>query len=163
MPGSPSVKWFARLAVVALAATAASGPSAKAAGDDADKRATLYQAEARKIFERDHWSIVRNGPHGFTAVHGAASGGTTSSKNANEPAPPLIVHVSITFTPQSAGSTDCAVKIEGFRYSVPAPGEKPRVSGPYKADYPENTKYITKVLTEAEDQLGKKYPRYQAD
>ncbi len=161
---STFAKRFLFAAVLALLVIVAS-PRARAAGaggPDAEKRAALFQAEARRILVHDRWAIVREGKMGFTAVHAAASGGATSSENNDSNAPPLIVHVSITFAPKRVDSTDCAVKIEGFRYTPPAGGRKPKVHGPYKADYPENTDYIRKVLEAAEDQLGKKDPKYEA-
>ena len=135
---------------------------ADAEGSDGGKRAALFQGEARKILVHDRWVIAREEKTGFTAVHAAVSGGATSPKNKSNAEPPLIVHVSITFTPRTADSTECTVKMEGFRYVPPVGGGKPKVHGPYKADYPENSNYIRTVLETAEDQLGQKYPKYQA-
>ena len=160
----PLAKKVSCAVVLALVVTIANTPvrAASAEGSDAEKRATLFQVEARKILVHDRWAIVREGKTGFTAVHAAASGGATSSENHDPDAPPLIVHVSLAFTPKGVDSTDCAVKMEGFRYTPQAGGRKPKVHGPYKADYPENANYIRKVLEAAEDQLGKKYPKYEA-
>ena len=143
----------------------ATRPPVRAAGvedGDAERRAVLFRSEARKILVHDRWAIVREGKTSFTAVHAAMSGGATFPRNKDNSEPPLIVHVSVTFTPKSADSTDCAVKMEGFRYTPPRGGGKPKVHGPYKADYPANTNYLRKVLEAAEDQLGKQYPKYQA-
>ena len=151
--------------IVAMVMTAGACRPARAAGavgSDPEQRAALFQAEARKIFARDRWKIVREGSGGFTAVHTAESGGTTSSEEADKSSSPLLVHVSITFRPRSVDSTDCAVKIEGFRLNPQGAGRSAKLSGPYKADYPANTDYIRKVLETAEDRLGKKYPKFQA-
>ena len=153
-------KTLGLVAVVVLMA-----PSARAAdanGSDAENRATLFAAEARKILVHALWKIARAGNTSFTAVHAAASGGTTSAADEGTPAPPLFVYVSVTFTPKSVDTTDCAVKIEGFRFTPQSGGRRPKIHGPYKADYPENSNYVRKVLETAEDRLGRAHPKYQA-
>ncbi len=156
-------KRFLLAAAVAGSVGAALPVQVAGAGDsDAEKRAELFEAEARKILVHDLWKITREGKTSFTAVHAAASGGATSADNDNTRVPPLFVYVSVTFTPKSADGTDCAVKIEGFRFTPQPGGRKPQIHGPYKADYPENSNYVRKVLENAEDRLGQKYPKYQA-
>ena len=157
---SPLAKTLRLAAVVVLIASWVR--AAEADGSDAEKRATLFAVEARKILVHDLWKIARASDTGFTAVHAAASGGETSTADEATQAPPLFVYVSVTFTPKSADSTDCAVKIEGFRFAPRSGGRKPQIHGPYKADYPENSNYIRKMLETAEDRLGQKYPKYQA-
>ena len=153
-----------RVVLVMAAAAIFTGASIRAAdpsADDAKKRATLFQTEARRIFEKDHWTIIRRGGDGFTAIHPAADKGATPEQENADAGSALIVHVSITFNPKSADSTDCVVKVEGFRL-IRKKGERSHLAGPFKADYPENANYIRKVLENAEDELGRKYPKYQA-
>ena len=128
---------------------------------DATARATLFQAEARRIFEKDQWKIVRHDQSGFTAIHPAAAGDATASGDKADDDSPLLVHVSIAFNPRDANSTDCVVKVEGF-HLIRKRGERPHLAGPFKADYPENANYIRKVLETAEDRLGEKHPKYRA-
>ncbi len=136
--------------------------TAAAGADDATTRATIFQAEARKIFEKDQWSIIRKGEMSFTAVHPAAPGDANTPDATPDPKSPLLVHVSITFNPKTADSTDCVVKVEGFRLIPRQNGQKSHLEGPFKADYPANANYIRSVLETAEDRLGKKYPKYEA-
>ena len=163
--GSPPTKNLRLAAVLAVVMAAFARVSVQAAGtegSEAEQRAVLFRAEARRIFAHDHWAIVQEGKDRFTAVHTAESGGTTHSDDADRPAPPLLVHVSITFSPRSVDNTDCSVKIEGFRLTPQGAGKGAKLSGPFKADYPENANYIRKVLETAEDRLGKKYPKFEA-
>ncbi len=135
--------------------------AADAPTDDARTRATLFEKEARRIFEKDQWTIVRKGVGTFTAIHPAADKTADPAQGKVDTESPLIVHVSITFNPKSLSNTDCVVKVEGFRL-IRKRGERSHLTGPFKADYPENANYIRKVLENAEDELGRKYPKYEA-
>ncbi len=167
VPNSPSTKKslsvFLLAAALSIVLHGAVASAADAGPDAPKKRAALFLEEARKIFTKDQWIISRKNEQSFTAVHEAAPGGATVADAAGDASAPLFVHVSITFTPRSASSTDCAVQIEAYRLIPRKKGEKSRLAGPFKADYPENTNYIRKVLEKAEDRVGERHPEYRAN
>lgn len=139
-------------------------PDTPAVSEAAKTRATLYQAEARKVFLGYHWVVGREQLGELVLVHAALLSGVRYSGEymiggANGSP---VFYFTAKFHAVSGTETRCVISLVVYYVSEKKVSEKRHLLGPFPANGPEMTTHIKGLMAKAEEKLGRDHPEFRA-